>query len=159
MSIQFECVSAWKQNNPKFEQDAIAMWAETGRLLPKHSPEDRAKELAVLAYAEGRLVGITTCVITFYPPLRQKFAFMRLLLRPEVEKSGVVVPLTFAYRETLRQWSLENPAEKVAGYGAVITNRGYGARGVLNAGLTLVNHTPEGSQVRVFWWDHFRLDI
>ena len=159
MSMQFECVPAWKQNNPKFEQDAIAMWAETGRLLQKHSPEERAKELAVLAYSDGRLIGITTAIVGLYPALRQKFAFMRLLLRPEAEKSGVVVPLTFAFRETLRQWSEDNPAEKVAGYAAVLSNARYGNRGVLNAGLTLVGHSPEGHQVRVCWWDHFRLDV
>lgn len=71
---------------------------------------------------------------------------------------GVVVPLTFAFRETLRQWSIENPAEKVAGYAAILTNHHYGARGVLNAGLTLIDHTPEGHQIRVCWWDHFVLE-
>lgn len=71
---------------------------------------------------------------------------------------GVVVPLTFAFRETLRQWSIENLAEKVAGYAAILTNHHYGARGVLNAGLTLTDHTPEGHQIRVCWWDHFVLE-
>ncbi|MDO8290102.1 MAG: hypothetical protein Q7T44_12865 [Parvibaculum sp.] len=148
---------AWKLENPKFERDAIEMWKETGRLMPGVSAEARAKELVAVAYSGDRLVAISTAQIHIYEPLRQRFAFMRLLVRPEAEKSGLVVPLTFLFRESLRQWSLANPQAEVAGYAAVIANQGYGARPVLNAGLTLVGYTDKGSQIRVCWWDHFKL--
>tara|TARA_R110002124_G_scaffold29013_5_gene101611 strand:- start:2030 stop:2509 length:480 start_codon:yes stop_codon:yes gene_type:complete len=159
MSRAFECLPAWKLNNPKFENDAIDLWADTRRLRAGVSPQERAKQLAAVAYAGDRLIAVTTGAVVHYPPLRQNFAFMRLLVRPDAEKTGVVVPLTFCFRETLRQWSRENPSAQVAGYAAVITNKGYGTRGVLNAGLTLVDYTPEGHQVRVCWWDHVRLPV
>ena len=149
---------AWKLENPQFERDAIAMWTETGR-VPGVAAQARSKELAALAYSGSRLVGISTAQVLMHEPLRQRFAFMRLMIRPEAEKSGLVVPLTFLFRETLRQWSLDNPQADVAGYAAVIANRGYGQRPVLNAGLTLVGYTDKGSQVRVHWWDHFRLAV
>jgi hypothetical protein len=148
---------AWKLENPQYERDAIEMWKETGRLNPGVSAELRSKGLVALAYSGKRLVGISTAQVLMHEPLRQRFAFMRLMIRPEAEKSGLVVPLTFLFRETLREWSLANPQADVAGYAAVIANRGYGARPVLNAGLTLVGHTEKGSQIRVQWWDHFRL--
>lgn len=150
---------AWKLENAQFERDAIEMWTETGRLLPGVSAQARSKELAAVAYSGSRLVGISTAQVLMHEPLRQRFAFMRLLIRPEAEKSGLVVPLTFLFRETLRQWSIDNPQAEVAGYAAVIANHGYGARPVLNAGLTLVGYTDKGSQIRVHWWDHFRLAV
>ncbi|MGV8995414.1 MAG: hypothetical protein ACOH12_00520 [Parvibaculaceae bacterium] len=150
-------VPAWKLENQQYEQDAKEMWAETGRLMPGVAADMRAKELVALAYSGPRLVGISTAQVLLHEPLRQRFAFMRLMVRPEAEKSGLVVPLTFLFRETLRLWSIANPQEQVAGYAAVISNQNYGARPVLNAGLTLVGHTDKGSQIRVHWWDHYRL--
>lgn len=148
---------AWRLNNPAYERDAIALWTDTKRLMPNVSVEERARELAAVAYVGDELVAVSTCQLEYYEPLRQRFAFMRLMVRPSAEKSGHVVPLTFCFRETLRQWSLANPQERLAGYGAYLANRNYGERPVLNAGLTLVGYSATGGQVRVCWWDHFHL--
>lgn len=152
-------VSAWRRRNPALERDAIAMWTEMKVLPAGVRPEDRAKELCALAYDGDRLVGITTAQIQPYAPVRQRFAWGRILLRPDVEKSGLVVPLTIAMREELREWSVANPAEQVAGFAIVLTAAGYGASPVTAAGLALAGYSPEGHQIRLYWWDHFRIPI
>lgn len=159
MSGNIRYVGAWQRNDPALERDAIAMWTEMKILPPSVRPEDRAKQLVALAYADDRLVGITTAEIQPFAPVRQRFAFMRILMRPEAEKSGISVPLTVACREELRDWSAANPQEQVAGYAAIITAAGYGKKPVLPAGLTLVGYTPDGHQIRIYWWDHFRISI
>jgi hypothetical protein len=159
LSHDVRYVPAWQLSDPKLEGDAIAMWREM-RILPHNqSAEARAKELVSLAYMGDRLVGITTAVIGHYAPVRQRFAFMRLLIRPEAEKSGIAVPFTVFFREVLREWALAHPEEQLAGYGAYITVKGYGHQPVLPAGLALVGYTDEGYQVRLCWWDHFRIPV
>lgn len=157
MTDNLRYVAAWRRNDPKLEADAIAMWNEMGVLHPNVRPEQRAKELVTLAYIGDRLVGITTAEITPYAPVRQRFAFGRILLRPEVEKQGIVVPLTLAMREELREWSKANPHEQVAGFAIIITAARYGDKPVTAAGLALAGYTDDGFQVRLYWWDHFRL--
>jgi hypothetical protein len=159
MTDNLHFASAWQGNDPKFEADAVAMWKELRVLPPDVVPEQRAKELVSLAYVGERLVGITTAQIQFYQPVRQKFAFIRILMRPEVEKAGISVPLTIACRETLREWSAAHPEAGVAGYAAIVTAAGYGAKPVLPAGLVLAGYTPQGQQIRLYWWDHFRLPV
>ena len=157
MTDNLHYVTAWQRNDPKLEADAIAMWADMAILHPSIRPEERAKELVTLAYVGDRLVGITTAEVKHHAPVRQNFAFMRILLRPEFERHGIVVPLTIAMRETLREWSAANPAAQVAGCGIIITAKGYGATPVTAAGLALAGYTADGLQVRLYWWDHFRI--
>ncbi|MGV8995415.1 MAG: hypothetical protein ACOH12_00525 [Parvibaculaceae bacterium] len=152
---------AWRLDSARYEADAIAMWSEMGALGAGVRPEERAKELAALAYRNGQLIGITTAVLHHYPPLRQRFAFMRMLLRPDAAQDGIDVPLAVEFRETLRQWSRDNPSELVAGCGAIVLagTEKYAERPVLETGLALAGYTDEGHQVRVFWWDHFRIPV
>lgn len=79
-------VSAWRRRDPALERDAVAMWTEMKILPAGVKPEDRARELCVLAYHGDRLVGITTAQIQPYAPVRQRFAWGRILLRPECRK-------------------------------------------------------------------------
>jgi hypothetical protein len=159
MSEDIRYVAAWRRNDPKIERDAVAMWNEMRILPPNVRPEERAKELVTVAYAGERIVGITTASLQAYQPVRQRFAWGRILLRPEVEKTGLVVPLTIAMREELREWSVANPAERVAGFAIVLTAPGYGAAPVIAAGLALAGYSAEGHQIRLYWWDHFRIPV
>ena len=152
-------VTAWRRNDPKLEADAKAMWRETGALVPDVNPDARARELAALAYRGDRLVGITSADLQVYPPLRQRFAFVRLLLRPDVSFDAVAVSFVLHVQEALRQWSFANPQESVAGYAALTLPSAPAADPVMPTGLTLVGYTPDGYQVRVFWWDHFRIPV
>jgi hypothetical protein len=159
MTDNLRFVTAWRRNDPKLQGDAIAMWTELAVLHPSVRPEQRARELVTLAYAGDRLIGITTAEIQTYAPVRQRFAFARILIRPEMERAGLAVPLTIACREDLREWSQANPHEQVAGMAAVITARGYGNKPVTPAGLALAGYSDDGFQVRLYWWDHFRLPL
>ena len=154
-----EYVPAWRRDDRRLEADAIEMWSEMGALGSGINPQARAKELAALAYRNGRLIGITTAVLQTYESLRQRFAFMRILMRPSAAEAGVAAPLTVQFSETLRRWSKDNPQEQVAGYAALVGAGPYTPMPVLPAGLTLVGYTDEGHQVRVFWWDHFRIPV
>ncbi len=118
MTDNLHYVTAWQRNDPKLEADAIAMWTELGVLHPSVRPEQRAKQLVTLAYAGDKLIGITTAEVKLHEPVRQKIAFMRLLIRPEFERQGLAVPITIVMRETLREWSAANPAAQVAGCGS-----------------------------------------
>lgn len=156
---EVDYIAAWRRDDPRLQADAMKMWAEMGVLAPGVSPEARAKELVALAYHNGRLIGITTTTLHVYPPLRQRFAFMRMLMRPDVAESGVAVSLTIKFAEVMRLWSRANPEEQVAGFAALVPQGIYSGTTILPTGLTLVGYTDEGYQVRVFWWDHFRIPI
>tara|TARA_R110000824_G_scaffold118960_18_gene272516 strand:+ start:38926 stop:39405 length:480 start_codon:yes stop_codon:yes gene_type:complete len=152
-------VTAWQRNDPKCEADAVSFWQETRMLPPDVDPRQRAKEIVSMAYQGDRVVGVTTAEVAYLEQVRQKFALMRILIHPDLEKSGVSVPLTIHAREVLREWAKANPQEKVAGYAAIITAPGYGQKPVLPAGLVLIGYNAQGRQVRVYWFDHFRIEI
>lgn len=157
MTDNLRFVPAWKRNDPKLEADAVSMWQEMAALPANINLEQRAKELVVLAYIGERLVGVTTAEVQTHPPVRQRFAFGRILLRPEVGKAGIAVPMTIAMREELREWSKANLQEKVAGFAIAISAKGYGKTPVTAAGLMHAGYNADGQQVRLYWWDHYRL--
>jgi len=159
MPEEFRYEKAWLLNNEKIASEAIALWSEFNILPRNVNPADRARELITVAYDGDRMVGVTTGEVTYYEPVRQKFVFMRIFIHPDYEKGGVSVPLTIAAREDLRQWSIDNPNLKIAGYGAVITAPGYGEKPYLPAGLYPVGYTPDGHQIRLYWFEHFRLPL
>ncbi|MBI1260818.1 MAG: hypothetical protein GC184_03755 [Rhizobiales bacterium] len=155
--IRFENV--WKNPNPKVTKDAIALWTEL-KMLPRNvTPEDRAAELVSVAYVGDRLAGVTTATIHYYEPVRQLFAFLRILIHPDFEKGGVSVPLTIAAREDLRQWSIDHPEQNVAGAAFIITAAGYGEATYTPAGFYLGGYSPQGHQVRLYWWEHYKLPL
>lgn len=152
-------VNAWRLDDPTCEADAIAFWRELKMLPPDVDPAQRAKQLVSMAYQGDRVVGVTTAVVSYLEQVRQNFAQMRILMHPDVEKTGVTVPLTIHAREVLREWSKANPQARLAGYAAIITAPGYGQKPVLPAGLTLIGYNSKGFQIRAYWFDHFRIDI
>lgn len=159
MTDNLRLVPAWKRNDPKLQADAVAMWQELKMLPAEINLAERAKELVVLAYIGARLVGVTTAEVQTHKPVRQRFAFGRILLRPEAEKAGLVVPMTIAMREELREWSKANPHEQVAGFAIAISAKGYGKTPVTAAGLVHAGYNADGQQVRLYWWDHYRLPV
>ncbi|MDO8290104.1 MAG: hypothetical protein Q7T44_12875 [Parvibaculum sp.] len=159
MTDNLRFVPAWKRNDPKLQADALALWQELRMLPPDIDLVQRATQLVVSAYIGARLVGVTTAEVQTHPPVRQRFAFGRILLRPEVEKAGIVVPMTIAMREELREWSKANPQKKVAGFAIAISAKGYGKTPVTAAGLVHAGYNADGQQVRLYWWDHYRLPV
>lgn len=157
MTDNLRLVPAWRRNDAKLEADAIKMWRTLGVLPPSVDLEQRAKELCVQAYIGDRLVAITTADIQTHEPVRQRFAFGRIFIHPDFERGGIAVPQTIAMREELREWSKANPQEKVAGFAIAISAKGYGKTPVTPAGLVHGGYNKDGQQVRLYWWDHYRL--
>ncbi|MGV8995416.1 MAG: hypothetical protein ACOH12_00530 [Parvibaculaceae bacterium] len=157
MTDNLRFVPAWKRNDAKLEADAIQMWQALGVLPAGTDVPQRAKELVVQAYVGDRLVAITTADIQTHEPVRQRFAFGRIFIHPDFERAGLVVPQTIAMREELREWSKANLQEKVAGFAIAISAKGYGKTPVTAAGLMHGGYNTDGQQVRLYWWDHYRL--
>ena len=61
----------------------------------------------------------------------------------------------------LEQWSKTNPEERVAGLIAFVEPGAWGEAARLprgpHFGWTLVAYTHDGHQVRVVWFDHYRI--
>ena len=157
MTDNLRFVPAWKRNDAKLEADAVTMWRTLGVLPSNIDLELRAKELVVSAYVGDRLVAVTTADIQLHEPVRQRLVFGRIFVHPEFERIGLVVPQTIAMREELREWSKANPHEKVAGFAIAISAKGYGKTPVTAAGLMHGGYNKDGQQVRLYWWDHYRL--
>ena len=60
------------------------------------------------------------------------------------------------------RWALDNPPERLAGGLAFVETAEWGEFAKLpvwpESGLTFIGHAADGRQVRVAWFDHYRLD-
>jgi hypothetical protein len=154
--------AGWRLNDPQLESDAIGFWQRLGNLPAGVDPQARARELVGGCYKDGRLVGVATAEIVFLDVVRARFAMLRASVDPELRRSHAAATLTYHARNCLDRWSEANPHERLAGLGAVLEARELSAlqREPLwpETGLALIGFTPEGKQVRISWFDHYRLD-
>lgn len=153
---------AWRLHDARLEADAIAFWNRLGRLPADVTPEDRAKELAAVAYRDGQVIGVMTATLQRIDFLRARFAMIRGLVDPAHRRSYAVSQLGGMTRRVIERWSAENPAERVAGLGAIIESREFSAFEKApiwpNTRLAVAGYTPDGRQIRIAWFDDFRLD-
>lgn len=150
--------NAWRQNDPKLEQDAIALWAELGVLPAGQSPEERAKELSVVAYEDGKVIALTTMTVQQLDPVRQKFAFVRVLIAPDKRLQSMSTDLMRESRKVIEAHALTHPEENLAGMGAIFQAPGLGKKPIgAGGGTVLIGYTDEGYQVRIAWFDHFKV--
>ncbi|HWT11187.1 MAG TPA: hypothetical protein VN231_00365 [Allosphingosinicella sp.] len=158
----FDLRPAWRRDDPRIEADAIAFWRRLN-ILPKGvSPESRAKELAAAAYRGDRLVAVATAELKRVEFLRARLAMVRAAVDPEFRRSHAALALAVYTREVIERWSAEHPGERVGGLGAIIESPDLVVRQKEpywpQTRFGLVGHTPEGRQIRVSWFEHFRLD-
>jgi hypothetical protein len=152
----------WRAGDAQLEADATAFWKRLG-LLPAHvDPEARAKEIVLGAYREGRLVGVMTAIVGPLDFLRARFAFLRTAVDPEDRRGHAAATMAYHARALLERWSAEHPEEKLAGLGAALESRQLAeiAREPYWPGtrLMLARFLPDGRQVRVSWFSHYRVD-
>lgn len=153
---------AWKKGVSKYEQDAIELWYRLKVMPPDQTAEARAKELTAVAYADDRLVGITTASIDVLPKLRAKFAMNRVLVDPEFQSQGALGPLMQQAFRDVESWAVANPDVGLAGLAGIreqissdpVLNRPFNA----TSGTTLIGYTDAGQQIRVRWFPHYRPD-
>lgn len=153
--------AVWKVTTPKIEADAAAFWARLGLLPPDADPAARAKELAAVAYKDGQLIGVMTVALQRIDFLRARFAMIRGAVDPEYRRGYVVSALAGVTRNLMEQWSKAHPEEQVAGLGALVESHelsGFARRPVWpQSRLAIAGYTQDGRQVRVTWFDHYRV--
>jgi hypothetical protein len=162
MAAGYELHVAWRQDNAQFEADAAAFW-ERLSLLPKGAdPAIRAKELAAVAYQDGKLVAVSTLAVGRIEQLRAKVAMLRAATDPEHRRSHLANALSIFTREVIESWSRDNPEARIAGMGAVIESENLKGREKEpvwpTTKMVLIGYTPKGQQLRLYWFPDFRLD-
>jgi hypothetical protein len=156
---------AWRLDDPHILSDAIAFWKRLGILPRNVTPEARAKELVLVAYQHGRIVGVVTAELGVLPQVRARMAMLRGAVDPELRRSQVGYAMLPAAPKMLETWSAEHPHERLAGIGgiggiiespelAAVQSQPYWP--ISRFGL--IGFTPDGRQIRVSWFEGFRLD-
>ena len=93
--------------------------------------------------------------------LRARFLVMRSMTAPEFRRTHAQIALALPTMTMLEQWSKAHPEERVAGLIAFVEPGAWGEAARLPRGpyfgWTLVAYTHDGKQVRVVWFDHYRV--
>ena len=162
VEVDVDLRAAWRRDDPDILRDALAFWDRLGILPPDVEPDDRARELAAAAYRDGKLVGVTTAVVTLYPPLRARFAFFRCAVDADERRRLTSTALSVYTRDVIEQWSAEHPEAHIFGLAAIIESADLRQRQRdpvwENTGLNLVGFLGDGRQVRVSWFPHAKYD-
>ena len=154
---------AWGRDDWKYAADAKAFWEKLGLISPEER-ERRVSELCIMAYGEGQLVGLSTVTFAVLPQVRARFAMYRCAVSPDFRKHDLATLLSSNTRTVMEAWSLDNPAEKVLGLGAIIQAAELRAKGLQpnwpdeNLHLNLMGYTQRGEQIRIAWFRHARLE-
>ena len=160
--LDVELRLAWRLGDPRIEADAIAFWTRLGLLPAGVNPADRARDIVLAVYKGDRMVAVTTAELGILPQVRARLAMIRGAVDPEFRRSHIRAVMLARARATLEAWSAENPDERVAGLGAIVESRELGPRArqpyAPLSRFGLIGFTPDGRQIRVSWFQDFRLD-
>jgi hypothetical protein len=158
----FQVRVVWRRDDPQVAADAIALWTRLGILPEGVKPEERATQLAAVAYGDGRIAATATGVVEQIDFLRARFIVMRSMTAPEFRRTHAQIALAVPTMPALEEWAKANPEEKVAGLIAFVEPGAWGEAARMpkgpHFGWTLVAYTHDGKQVRVVWFDHFRFE-
>ena len=153
---------AWRLDDPQIEADAIDFWKRLDLLPAEIPPEQRAKELVAVVYRGGKLIAVATAAIEWFDHLRARFAVLRGATDPEHRRSGAQLALAVPCRGILERWAIAHPEERLAGGLAFVGAEEWGPFAKIpvwpESGLGLIGYATDGRQVRVAWFDHYRLD-
>jgi hypothetical protein len=162
MAPDFELRPAWRLNDPQIEKDAIDFWNRLGILPRNATAEERAKELTAVAYKNGRIVGVHTARLGRLDQVRARLAMLRSAVDPDHRRTRASFALTLYTRALLERWSAEHPQERLGGLGAILESRELAGRGQQpywpTTRFILAGFMPDGRQIRVSWFEDFRLD-
>ena len=153
---------AWRLGDARIAADAVAFWKRLGNLPTSVTPEERARELVLAAYKGDRIVGVVTADLGMLEQVRARVAMLRGAVDPDLRRSHVAFAMMFGAQRILEAWAAANPHERVAGIGGIIESRQLKAAqnlpywGPFRFGL--IGFTPDGRQIRVAWFEDFRLD-
>ena len=127
------------------------------------SPEARARELVLAAYRDGRIVGVVTAELGILDQVRARVAMLRGAVDSDLRRSHVGFAMLLAAPPILEKWSAQHPHERLAGIGGIVESRELAAAQSQPiwplSRLGLIGFTPDGRQIRVAWFEDFRLDL
>jgi hypothetical protein len=156
MDITF--VEAWRKNDPALEEAALAFWRDHEALTEEMKPEERVKEIAVLAYGDGKLIGLSTLKLRYFEQMRQKFVFVREIVAREHRLEHISIALTQKTKDCAETYAAAHPEEGIMGMAAVFQAPGIGKRPISRGGaMVLIGYTPRNEQVRAVWFAHARV--
>jgi GNAT superfamily N-acetyltransferase len=149
---------AWGRRDQKLIDDARQFWREQDVMSPEDI-EARAEQLCALAYSNGKVVAVSTVHPYDYLRLRARFAYYRTMVSPDFRRQDLASRLCVYSRDGLAEWAREHPEEKFKGLFIVMQAEEFRDRQhvptiiQLDLKLVLVGYTPDGSQIRVVWFD------
>lgn len=158
----FELRPAWRLDDARIEADAVAFWNRLNILPAGVKAEERAKELIAVAYKGDGIVGVHTATIGRLEQVRTRLAMLRSAVDPDYRRSRLSMALTLYSRALLERWARDNPEERLGGLGAIIESRQLAERGREpywpQTRFILAGYTPDGRQIRISWFEEFRLE-
>lgn len=155
--------SVWRLHDPDLEAGVKAFWQDL-KLLNVAERERRAGEVCQVAYADGKIIGVTTISLDVFPPLRCRLAFLRCAVSAEFRQHYLATYLTRNSLTVMENWALDNPGEKLQGVAFIIRADELGSKAVYpqwadwNTHYNLVAFSPQGEQLRLAWFRHARFD-
>jgi GNAT superfamily N-acetyltransferase len=154
---------AWRRDDPRIEADAIDFWQRLALLPAGVDPAVRAKDVVLAVYKGDRIVAVTTAELGILPQVRARLAMIRGAVDPQFRRSHIGAVMLARARETLESWADANPDERIAGLGAIVEARELGPRArqpyAPLSRFGLIGFTPDGRQIRISWFQDFRLDV
>jgi hypothetical protein len=159
---EFQVRIAWRRDDAATEADAIAFWNRIGVLPKGVDPAERAKELIAAAYKDGRLIAVATAAIEHIEFLGVRMAVLRGATDPAHRRGHAQLALAVPSHDALRDWALAHPEERLAGAIAFVAAAEWGDFTRLpvwpESELEVAGYTADNQQIRVRWFDHYRLD-
>ena len=161
--LNIQLVNAWMKDDWKIEADAKAFWEKLG-LISAEERERRVKELCGAAYLDGVLVAVSTVTVSVVPQVRAKLGMYRCAVDPDHRRQDLAERISGYTRQVLEAWSVENPREKVLGYGAIIQAPELMRKRLepiwfdWGTDLVLCGYTQRGEQIRIGWFRHTKLE-
>ncbi|HWF01818.1 MAG TPA: hypothetical protein VG248_18615 [Caulobacteraceae bacterium] len=160
--------SVWRNPSAEVGASAKALWAATGILPAGVDPDERVAQLCVVGHLNGMLVALTSAEINEFALVRQRFAFLRIMILPRFRSFPRVLALARAAHGSLEAWAAAHPEEEVMGMATVIESRIGAAAGEApcwpmrqdgppTSGLVLAAYNDAGDQVRISWFGHARI--
>jgi hypothetical protein len=157
MEKKYVFKDVWLKNDATAERDAIAIWSGVGVLPASADPRQRAKELCIAVYDGDELIGISTCTIAYFAPVRQKMAISRMFIVRHRRNERLAIPLTGETFKAMERYALANPNVRLGGLGGVVEVKGILHKPHTAEDMILIGYTQENDPILVRWFDHFAL--
>lgn len=154
---------AWHLNDPQIIRDVKRLWSASG--LSQSMIDERQSEICAAAYGGQELAAVSSADIFYSPILRNNFFAYRCLVAPKFRQHDLAWRITDYSLKFLQNWAAQHAADKrIMGLMTIIETDKFTAglrrpvREKFGMTMHFVAYTPEGHQVRIFWFDHAELD-